>query len=291
MAKNAHGILWLGLMACSALLASCRTPAPCELTAVQERQIVYKRAAQGDLRLHVFSCDGGPKRPAIVFFFGGGWVGGTPQQFFPHCRHLAALGMVAISAEYRVKSRHGTTPFACVTDGKSAVRYLRTHAKELGVDPDRITAAGGSAGGHVAACTATLDAYDDPNEDAAVSSKPDAMVLFNPVVDTTKLGYGANRLGDDPTKLSPVHHVTAGLPPTLIFHGTADTTVPFENVERFCETMRRAGNECTLVPFEGKKHGFFNYTREEDHRSYNETIERTETFLRRHGFLRSPRHR
>lgn len=286
MTRSVHVILWLGWLGCTALPMGCRTWGSCEPTVVQERQIVYKSTPQGDLNLHVFSCDGGSKRPAIVFFFGGGWVGGTPQQFFPHCRHLAALGMVAISAEYRVRSRHGTTPFECVADGKSAVRYIRTHAKELGVDRRRIVAAGGSAGGHVAACTATLDAYNDPNEDASVSSKPNAMVLFNPVVDTTKLGYGADRFADDPTVLSPVHHVGAGLPPTLIFHGTADTTVPFENVERFCEAMRQAGNECTLVPFEGKKHGFFNYNREDDHRSYHETVARMGTFLRKHRLLR-----
>ena len=106
------------------------------------------------------------------------------------------------------------------------------------------------------------------------------------MVDTTKLGYGAKRFGDDPTIVSPVHHVREGLPPTIIFHGTADTTVPFENVERFCRKMREAGNTCTVVPFEGKKHGFFNYDREEDHRSYNETIAHMDEFLRTHGYIK-----
>ena len=75
---------------------------------------------------------------AIVFFFGGGWVGGTPKQFFPHCTYLASRGMVAISAEYRVKDRHGVTPLECVLDGKSAVRWVRAHASELGIDPTLI---------------------------------------------------------------------------------------------------------------------------------------------------------
>jgi acetyl esterase/lipase len=193
--------------------------------------------------------------------------------------------MVAISAEYRVKSRHGTTPFECVADGKSAVRYLRQHADELGIDPDRLVAAGGSAGGHVAACTATIPGYDEEGEDISISSRPNALVLFNPVVDTTKLGYGANRFDGDPTVLSPVHHVTAGLPPTIIFHGTADTTVPFENVERFSEKMHAAGNDCTLVPFQNKKHGFFNDGRDPDNRSYNETVAQMDAFLRTRGFL------
>jgi len=286
MTKRTNHLFWLGIVGGVLALSGCGRPLTCEPSDVQERRGVYKTTAQGELQMHVFECSQSGKRPAIVFFFGGGWVGGNPQQFFPHCRHLAALGMVAISAEYRVRNRHGTTPFECVADGKSAVRYLRRHAKELGVDPDRIIAAGGSAGGHVATCTATIPGYEEAGEDATVSSQPNALVLFNPVVDTTKLGYGANRFKDDPKVLSPAHHIRADLPPTIIFHGTADTTVPFENVKRFCGAMRQAGNECTLVPFESKKHGFFNYTREEDHRSYNETIEHTEGFLRTHGYIK-----
>ena len=117
-----------------------------------------KTVGEIQLKLHVFSTEGGGRRrPAIVFFFGGGWVGGNPSQFFPHCEHLAAKGMVAVSAEYRVKSRHQATPFDCVEDARSAVRYLRGHARELGIDPDRIAAGGGSAGGHLAAATGTLN--------------------------------------------------------------------------------------------------------------------------------------
>ena len=286
MAQMRNSLIWLGAIGGVLLLPACHTVTTCESSEVQATEIVYKTTPQDDLKLHVFQCDTGSNRPAIVFFFGGGWVGGSPQQFFPHCRHLAALGMVAIAAEYRVKNRHGTSPFECVADGKSAVRYLRAHAEELGVNPRRIVAAGGSAGGHVAACTATLDAYDEENEDVSISAKPNALVLFNPVVDTTKLGYGANRFGDDPTVLSPVHHVTGALPPTIIFHGTVDTTVPIENVERFSREMRATGNDCMLIPFEGKKHGFFNYGRDDDNRSYNETVAHMDEFLQQHGFLK-----
>jgi len=193
--------------------------------------------------------------------------------------------MVAIAAEYRIRSKHGTTPFECVADGKSAIRYVRAHAKELGVDPSKIIASGGSAGGHVAACTAIIRDFDEEAEDKAISSKPNVLVLFNPVIDTTERGYGAEKLKGQTETLSPVHHVLSGLPPTIIFHGTADTTVPFENVERFCRKMHEVGNRCELVPFEGMKHGFFNYTREEDHASYNITIQHAEQFLRSLGYI------
>ena len=194
--------------------------------------------------------------------------------------------MVAISAEYRIKSKHGTTPFECVADGKSAIRYVRTHAEELGIDPRKIVASGGSAGGHVAACTGVIEGFDEDGEDTSVSSKPNVMVLFNPVIDTTERGYGANKLKGQEKTLSPAHHVVKGIVPTIIFHGTADTTVPFENVERFCRKMNEADNECRLVPYEGMKHGFFNYTKEKDHKSFNDTVRRTEEFLRKLGYLK-----
>ena len=89
--------------------------------------IDYKHVGDSTLQLHVFDAGshGDAPRSAIVFFFGGGWVNGTPAQFFPHCKYLASRGMAAISAEYRVQSRHATTPFECVADGKSAIRWIR----------------------------------------------------------------------------------------------------------------------------------------------------------------------
>ena len=116
--------------------------------AIDRREIIYKTVGDVELRMHVFEPEDRPTPlAAIVFFFGGGWNSGTVEQFFPHCEHLAELGMFAAAADYRVKSRHGVTPDACLADGKSAVRYLYAHAEELGIDPDRIAAGGGSATG------------------------------------------------------------------------------------------------------------------------------------------------
>ncbi len=245
----------------------------------------YKAVPGEDLRLHFFfppDWKAEDQRPAIVFFFGGGWTGGSPAQFFPHSRHFASRGMVAASAEYRTRGSHGTDPFACVADGKSAVRWLRANASSLGIDPQRIIAGGGSAGGHVAASTATLLHLRNEGEDRSVSSVPNALLLFNPVIDTTMLGYGAGKLVVRALEASPVHHVRAGVPPTLIFHGTADKTVPFENVERFQKVSEERGNRCELVPYEGKAHGFFNYNR--DRAIYEGTLRRADQFLDALGF-------
>lgn len=243
---------------------------------------VYKSVDGVDLKMSIIYPDDyikGKKYPAIVFFFGGGWNNGTVQQFEQHCHFLASKGMIAMTANYRVKSRNQSTPFDAVEDAKSAVRWIRENAKELGVKKNKIIAAGGSAGGHLAACTGIVPGFEADNENLKISSVPNAMILFNPVASTMPNGYGFKRLGDKAESISPAHHVVKKLPPTLIFHGTADTTVPYENITDFQLRMKDAGNTCEVMSFEGQGHGFFNYGRSE-HKYYNMTIEKMESFLK-----------
>ena len=197
--------------------------------------------------------------------------------------------MIAVVADYRVKSRQDAKPADCVADAKACVRWVRANAGRLGIDPGRIAVGGGSAGGHLAAAVATLPGLDTATDDKSVSCRPDALVLFNPGTVMAPFpgldlkGFGAGldkaRFGCEPTEISPLHHVAKGLPPTIIFHGKADTTVPYATVEKFTEVMKAAGNRCELVGYEGEKHGFFNQSK------YAETLAATDAFLVSLGYL------
>ena len=169
-----------------------------------------------------------------MFFFGGGWVQGTVTQFTPQAQHFAERGMVAIVADYRVFRRHGTTALEAMADARSAVRWVRANAPKLGVDPNRIVAAGGSSGGHIALSAAVFETFDEPGEDKKISARPDALVLFNPAVDTSRDAASlTDRFGQRGRDASPAQHVIPGLPPILILHGKVDATVPYADVERF----------------------------------------------------------
>ena len=280
---TAFFVVAFSMMAFPAMAAEQITP---------DQIVTYKKVGGVELKLHVFKPGGhqaSDKRPAVVFFFGGGWKGGTPKQFYEQSRFLAKHGMVAFAAEYRVSNVHKTSPYECVKDGKSAIRWVREHAAQWGVDPERIVSSGGSAGGHVAACTGVIQGFEEEGENGEISSVPNAMVLFNPVIDTTAKGYGAQRFqkGKE-TELSPCHHVSKGIVPTIVFHGTEDQTTPFENVERFTRLMKEAGNACVLVPFEGRRHGFFNgsfFRPRSNGVDYNESMQKTLSFLREQGML------
>lgn len=260
-----------------------------EKTAFQpDKSIVYKKVGKTELRLDLFVPAGhksADRRPAIVFFFGGGWIGGTPSQFYPHAKYLASRGMVAMAAEYRTKTRHGTTPFEAVQDGRSAIRWVRAHARELGVDPKRIAAGGGSAGGQVAAATGLLKGLNEPGEDTSVSCRPDALVLFNPVIDNGPHGYGYDRIGERYKEFSPLHNITATPPPTMVFLGTQDNLIPVRTIRRFQSEMQKAGALCDVHLYTGQKHAFFNYG-DGKNDYYYQTLREADKFLRSLKYLK-----
>jgi len=265
-------LVWLALGLCSA---------------VANETLIYKKVGDRELKLYVekpAAWTAADRRPAIVFFFGGGWVGGTPTQFAKQSEYLASRGMVGVRVEYRVipKGQAGP-PVVCCQDAKSAMRYVRSHARELGIDPARIAGAGGSAGGHLAAFTALVDGQDDPADDRAVSCRPDALVLFNPVFNNGPGQWGHERVKESYRDFSPAHHITQAAPPTIVFLGDQDKLIPGSVLTEFAAEMKRAGVRCDAHLYPNAGHGFFN---KEPHWSL--TLTEADKFLGSLGWLKGP---
>lgn len=273
-----------------ATTAIAQTPAPKTKTAndyvaqlvaklTPTRKITYKKVGDRELSLHVFQPDAwraSDKRVCYITIHGGGWTGMGPERMYAFADHYAKLGLVSISVQYRLAStKTNTTVFDCVKDVRSAVRYVKAHAGELGIDPGKVIISGGSAGGHLAASTAMFDVNED-SDDLKISPTPNALILLFPVIDTSKDGYGNAKIGDRWKELSPAHNVRAGLPPTLTFHGTGDITTPFKGAQIFHDAMLKAGNRSELVVNEGGVHGYLMRTQP----LFEECLAKSDAFLK-----------
>jgi acetyl esterase/lipase len=275
--------------------AICRNPALAELTRSQPATLegatsyTYKRVGGSDLRLHVFK----PQRPsvrmpAIVFFYGGAWMWGDVTSFLPYARHFSELGIVTVLADYRVYCRHGAGIVDQMADAKSAIRWVRDNARLLQVDPRRIAASGGSAGGHLALSSAMFPEISEEKGRSARSARPDALLLLYPCVDETtpdERGVSEPALTEHGADVSPVFHVSRGLPPTLILQGTGDSILP--NVRRYCERASQAGNRCELIEYGGAPHGFVT-PRDGDLKWRDRSLADMEEHLRRLGYIAYP---
>ena len=276
-------IFLLSLCLCAAAYAQAKYP-PVMAGAKSE---VYKTIGDTKLNLYIYEPAGhkaGANRPAIVFFFGGGWANGSPAQFQNQSKYLASRGMVAITADYRVASRHNVKVLDCIRDANSAIRWVRQNSRRLGIDPNRIAAGGGSAGGHLAAATALIPELHEPDDNMEVLSRPNAVVMFNPALvlapipGMEKAIDLKDRIGGDPVSASPYHHISKSAPPSIIFHGKADTTVPYATAQAFADKMKTMKNRCDLEGYEGETHGFFNYGRG-DNKAYNDTVKKMDEFF------------
>ena len=195
----------------------------------------------------------GDKRSSVVFIHGGGWSNGNPGQWFPQCRYFALRGAVAASVQYRLRTKIIDVD-GCLADCKSAIRYLRRHATELGIDPKKIIVVGESAGGHLAAALGTIDAFNHPQEDLSYSAVPDILVLLNPITDlSTKWG---DSLDEKAIPLSPLHHISKKTPPTLLIHGDSDQCVDLEHSRAFFRRMKELNRPSKLIALEGAGHAF-----------------------------------
>jgi acetyl esterase/lipase len=229
--------------------------------AIRDKCVIKVYKTIGDVTLDVFlySPSGikkGEKRPALAFFHGGGWEAGKPEWGQMQCEHFSSLGLVALSFQYRLTTQHDTTPLEGIADAKSAIRWIRENAEELGVDPERIVASGFSAGGHLALCTAMIDKFDEPYEDQSISSAAKAFMLWVTPAKLLEDGWFKQILrgGAEVKECDPYAHVRPGLPPSVMFQGTKDDVVPLWSVKEFAKKMTAAGNRCDLHIYEGQTH-------------------------------------
>jgi acetyl esterase/lipase len=274
------------------------------------KELVIKKVNNEEVKLfYIQPVDKKPvkNRPAIVWIHGGGWTGGITETFFPHARYFASRGAVGFCIHYRLVKADGSVTLAdCLADCKSAIRYIREHAEELGIDPDKIIVAGDSAGGHLASCLGTVDGFDSPTDNLTISAVPNAMVLYNPLSDFTTSPFinriiGGAALDKRPTpesqipnpgqlelarQLSPLYNVRKNQPTTLVLHGTDDTVILPEQSVRFTEAMKKAGNRCELVLLPDTKHAFVCVKWKASEEEVVNAFRLMDRFLVRSGYLK-----
>ena len=252
-----------------------------------QEQVVYKEVNATKLMMDVYcpdKIDSSKVYPAMVFFFGGGWVGGDRFQFINQAKYFSKRGLICFLVDYRIKNKNNTTPFECVKDAKSAIRFIRKKASYFRVDTTKMIASGGSAGGHLAAPTALIDSFYEATDDLSISCIPNALVLFNPVIDNGPGGYGFEKIKDAYKNFSPLHNINKGAPPTIIFLGTNDKHIPVETAAYYKKVMEKVGSRCDLKIYEGQSHGFFNYKNLE---YYKKTVIDADAFLVSLGYLKN----
>jgi acetyl esterase len=248
----------------------------------------YKTFDDSALKLHIFKPlvkKNKGKRPAIVFFFGGGWSVGSPLQFYKECEYYASKGFVAISAGYRTAYLHKSTAFESVSDAKSAIRWIRENANKYNIDTCKIVAAGASAGGHIAAAAGTIKNLDEVTENKSISSVPNLLLLYYPVVDNSPNGYGSEYIKNRFTEISPMHNINSMTPPTLIILGTDDPVLSIKQAELYKSKMTNVGGSCKLIFYKNAGHPIFHY-RKGLSDFYDRIRKDSDDFLIEHDYLK-----
>ena len=254
--------------------------------------VVYKTADSKKLRLLVIrpSKAGDQKAPAMVWIHGGAWVAGNPEGYTPHLRYSADIGAVGIAIEYRLIPAPGknsdpgnkNTIEDCLADCAEAIKFIRNHADELGIDPRKIIVIGDSAGGHLALCLGTLNLPAD--------AKADVVINCNGISDLTAekwikyISPGTEQL-QRAQNLSPVRFLDPKDAPILTLNGAKDQVVTPEEAESFFKACKMAGIDTEFMLFPDMRHAFIvtNYTATEE--QTDRALAAIKTFLAKRKFF------
>jgi acetyl esterase/lipase len=242
-----------------AVAAAAQTPSPAQANVKAESDVVFGRGGDMDLKLDIYRPPAGvtPKRMATIHFHGGGFTGGNKESLSERVKPYAALGYVAIAAQYRLAGQAGFP--ALVHDAKAAIRWVRANAKNLGIEPARIAVVGYSAGGYHALFTAgTGDRpeFEGNGGNAGVSTKVAACIAYYPAtnVPASMLPAGSDAAAQKAANATT--YIAAGYPPIAIFHGMKDTTIPVDSSKRLMQQFQDVQVAVEFHAFEGVPHVF-----------------------------------
>lgn len=243
---------------------------------------IYKTSNETELDAHIFYPKGHKQedeKSAYLYFHGGGWSLGKPEAGYDACKRMSAQGMVAISFEYRLIDVYGNVIQKSLEDAKSAIRWVRAHASELGIDPNKIVATGFSAGAHLAASAAIVDDFVS-EDNKSFSSIPNLVITKSSSYDLTKGdGWFDGVSRGKAQAISLVQNVKSGLPPFLSLHTTEDHLAPIYEFFHFKGVMEAHNNDFQFQIFEKVGHFF------RDKEAREKANELTDEFLMARGFL------
>jgi acetyl esterase len=249
------------------------------------RPVEYRNVDGRALKAYVYSSIAGSalaRHPAVLLFHGGGWVVGDPSWTDDAARKFAALGMTAISIEYRLADNRAT-PADALDDTCAAFAWIRQHAAAFHIDAQRIAGYGVSAGGQLVTMAAMRCASDAPK----------VVLLVSPMLDLTGNGYftGLLRGNGNVDAYSPIRHIDDSTPPTLIIQGERDSITPTDAAHRFCDAMHAHHRVCELAVYANTGHVLSRDLQDQetgldiDESALTDSENRMQRFLQAHGII------
>jgi acetyl esterase/lipase len=250
----------LTLCAVCSLSFAADKPAKAKVDGPLGKPYVYKTSAGKERQMEIFfppnHDPAKAKVPGLILFHGGGWTGGSLSQFRVACDYFASRGLVCATAEYQMLAKPAvkTLPAGeshkrvCVTDAKSAIRWFKQHAGELGIDPARVITGGGSAGGHISALATLNPGLNDPADRKDLDTQVVAYLWFNPA-------FAPADSAD--AEIDILTHLKADLPPAIVFFGDKDSwKVGWDSAQAKWQALGTTSIRLHIAPGEG--HSFFN---------------------------------
>src|SRR5215831_18203348 len=239
--------------------AASQIPEPAQSKVTVEKDVTFGKGGDMDLKLDIYRPPAGvtAKQMATIHFHGGGFTGGNKDSLAERIKPFAARGYVAIAAQYRLAGQAGFP--ALIHDAKAAIRWVRANAKTLGIEPQRIGVVGYSAGGYHALFTAGTGnraEFEGTGGNAGVSSQVAACLAYYPATNIPASMLPAGSDAAAGRAAAATTYIASGFPPTAIFHGMKDTTIPIESSQRLVQQFREVNVPVEFHAFEGVPHAF-----------------------------------